>query len=80
MKLADILKLGSEIVATAGTNVGNYGTVEELRDNDKVYVKWQRGPRSTYDTKNIALASTPHKIIPAEIKGTKLIKPKYIKL
>lgn len=80
MKLADILKLGSEIVATAGPRVGGYGTVEELRDNNKAYVKWQRGPRSSYDIKNIALASTPHKIIPAEIQGMKLIKPKYVKL
>jgi hypothetical protein len=74
------MKLNDKIIATKGSRVCGIGTILEFRENNKVYIEWTRSYKSSYNLKNIALESIPYKIIKAEIKGLKLIAPKYIKL
>lgn len=74
------MEAGTQIIATKGTREGFQGLVVKVLEGDRVYVSWERGYQSSYAIKNIALASIPHKVIPAEIRGMKLIKPKYVKL
>lgn len=76
-----MISINDRIVATTGGRATHTGKVVEIIEGDRAVVKWDDCyNKSKYALKNLALESVPYRVIPAEIKGLKYIKPKYVKL